>query len=137
MAYLNLRLIRDPGLIPRCAVYRGTRSSRLTWAGVFVGVVVGCYSAPLSVNVLAPPVDRLNNSNASLADLEAGREIYLSSKKCAHCHAPKPVYAFARKEWGYAIIPKMSKKAELTREETDQVLAYVEAASTVSPPKTK
>lgn len=109
----------------------------LPWAGLAMAIVAGCYSAPLPVTVLAPPVEQLTNSSASPADLEAGRETYLSAKKCAHCHAPKPVFSHSKKDWAYAIMPKMGKKAELTRQEYDDVLAYVEAASTVQPAKAK
>ena len=117
---------------------RGKRGGRiLLWGGAALAVMVGCYSAPLPITTIAPPVERLTTSNASPADLEAGREIYLSSNKCAHCHKPKPIFSFAKKEWAYAIFPKMSKKAELSHEEYEQVLAYVEAASSVLPPQTK
>jgi mono/diheme cytochrome c family protein len=112
------------------------RGGRLALLGAGITIVVGCYTAPLTVTALAPPVAMLDSS-ASREDLEAGRQIYLSAKKCARCHAPKPVFSHSKKEWAYAVMPKMGKKAELTHEEYEEVLAYVEAASSVQPPKSK
>jgi mono/diheme cytochrome c family protein len=102
-----------------------------------VAIVVGCYSAPVPINVAAPTVDRLTTSNVSPAELEAGRAIYVSTEKCAHCHRPKPVFLHSKKDWAYRIMPQMGKKAELTHEEYDSVLAYIEAASTVQPSAAK
>jgi mono/diheme cytochrome c family protein len=118
-----------------CGILGGHRF--LAWAGIAIAIAVGCYAAPLPLTVLVPPVDRLPDSSASVADLEAGRDIYLSSKKCARCHTPKAVYSYSKKEWAYAVMPRMGKKAELTHTEYDEVLAYVEAASSVQPPKNK
>jgi hypothetical protein len=141
MAYLNkwsifnLAVSANRGVAVSCRTFCGWKP--LLWAGVGMAIVVGCYTAQLPLSVIAPPVDRLTESSASPSDLEAGREIYVSAKKCAHCHLPKPVFSFSKKEWAYAIMPKMGKKAELTHVEYDEVLAYVEAASSVQPAKTK
>src|SRR5262249_51961354 len=103
-------------------------------AGVLVGLIIafsfGCRHVPVeqAAPVLAPPT----GSSVAAASLEAGRAIYVSAAKCAHCHSPKPVYEHTADEWAKNILPRMGKSAKLTPDEYDSVLAYVTAGSQVS-----
>lgn len=81
----------------------------------------GCMSIP--ADVAAPrPVAATDGSDFQV---QKGREIYVSFFKCAMCHRPKPVYDYSPDTWQNDILPRMAKKARLSPEEYDAVLAYV------------
>jgi mono/diheme cytochrome c family protein len=92
----------------------------------------GCHSFPYLVGLksvpveqAAPAISRLDLSGARAARLEEGREIYLG--QCARCHKPMPIQEFAVDNWTREIIPSMSKKAKLTPDETNSLMAYIVA----------
>ncbi len=99
-------------------------------SGAILLGMVGCHT--VSVEQLAPPVDQITVDPSNVGQYQRGREIYVS--RCAKCHAVKPVNAFAAQDWAGRIMPKMAKKAKLTPEEKETVLAYVLAARESQPP---
>ena len=103
--------------------------NRLLVAAAILLVIVGCRT--VSVDQLAPPVDRIAVDPTNVAQYQRGREIYVG--RCAKCHAVKPVNAYAAEDWASRIMPKMAKKAKLTPEEKETVLAYVLAAREAAP----
>lgn len=66
---------------------------------------------------------------ADLHELERGRAIYVSSRKCARCHSPKPVYDFSPSAWREDILPRMARKARLSQAEYSDALAYVTSST--------
>ena len=97
------------------------------------GVASGCQSFPyliglkrVPVEQAAPPVSQLGPLGARTGQLEAGRAIYTG--QCAHCHNPMPIQEFAINDWTGGIIPRMAKKAKLTPDETESLVAYIVAA---------
>jgi cytochrome c5 len=103
--------------------------SRLVLAAAVLLAIVGCRT--VSVDHLAPPVDQIVVDPSNVAQYQRGREIYVG--RCAKCHAVKPVNAYAAEDWASRIMPKMAKKAKLTPEEKETVLAYVLAARESAP----
>ena len=95
-------------------------------AATFV-LALGCRHVP--VEQAAPMLSPPTGSGVTAASLDAGRAIYVSEAKCAHCHSPKPVYEHSADEWAKNILPRMGKKAKLSPDEYDSVLAYVSAGS--------
>ena len=98
-------------------------------AGAILLGMAGCHT--VSVEQLAPPVEQITVDPSNVGQYQRGREIYVS--RCAKCHAVKPVNAFAAQDWAGRIMPKMAKKAKLTPEEKETVLAYVLAARESAP----
>ena len=97
--------------------------------GVVLSPIAGCHS--VSVEQLAPPVDRITVDPSNVGQYQRGREIYVG--RCAKCHAVKAVNAYAAQDWASRIMPKMAKNAKLTPEEKETVLAYVLAARESAP----
>ena len=98
-----------------------------------VCVVLGCQALPffgdlnaVPVDVAAPPVERLNPSRDQANRLEEGRAIYLTN--CTKCHKAKAINAYTAEKWTSSILPKMTKKAKLSDQESDLLRAYVLAA---------
>lgn len=101
----------------------------LFWVAVVLAVAapLGCRQVP--VEQAAPPVAALPGSGVAVERLEAGRAIYVSESRCARCHSAKPVGEYAASAWERDILPGMAKKAKLTDEEYENVLAYVTVAA--------
>ena len=110
---------------------RYTRTHASHWAAaaalLLFLVVVGCRHVALED--AAPYVVPTAGSRVSAESVESGRAVYVSETKCAHCHSPKPVYDHTPQEWAKNILPRMGKKAKLSQEEYDDVLAYVTMGS--------
>jgi len=104
--------------------FRASRRKMLRSLGISLLALIGCRTA--SVDQLAPPVNRIAVDPASVSAYQEGREIYVS--RCAKCHGVKSVRAFAAEDWASRIMPAEAKKAKLTPEEKQSVLAYVLAA---------
>jgi mono/diheme cytochrome c family protein len=83
------------------------------------------------VDQLAPLVGQIAVDPANVPEYEIGRAIYVT--RCAKCHGVKPVNAYAAQDWASRIMPKMARKAKLTPEERETVLAYVLAARETRP----
>ena len=97
---------------------------------VCAALLIGCKSAPyliglknLPIEEVAPLVNQTVGGNVAFDRLHVGREIYVA--KCVSCHTPIPISGYSSQEWRGKIIPRMSKKAELTPEETDDLTAYI------------
>ena len=100
---------------------------------VIVAAFVGCRSMPYMVGLkrvpleqAAPLVSQAGINDAHSDRLNVGREIYVG--KCTNCHKAIPVYEYSIEEWSNDIIPRMSKKAKLTPEETENLVAYIRTA---------
>jgi hypothetical protein len=96
---------------------------------VCIGILAfgwGCRSLP--VEIAAPTVERLEVPLSKVAQLETGRTIYTSARKCARCHNPKSVVDHTPTEWTERILPKMAQKAKLSDLEREYLTAYVLAA---------
>ena len=91
----------------------------------------GCSHVP--VDQAAPVLVPSAGSSATAERLDAGRAVYIGETKCARCHNPKPVYEYTAKDWSGSILPRMAKKAKLTPDEYESVLAYVTAGSQMRP----
>jgi hypothetical protein len=85
------------------------------------------------VDVAAPVIPAAAVEGNQPGRVDAGRSIYVSPTKCARCHSPKPVWEYSAEAWTQDILPRMARKARLTPEEQDGLLAYVLAASKVRP----
>ena len=110
---------------------RMSRGTRIQWAAGFIGltlaITISCSQMP--VETAAPVLSPEPGSKVSQEDLAAGRAIYVSKEKCAHCHNPKPVNSYTAKDWKKAILPVMADKAKLKPEEYELLAAYVTAGS--------
>jgi hypothetical protein len=109
------------------------RSYRVGGSVVLFIAFLGCRHVP--VDKAAPVLSPSPGSAVTAEQLKAGREIYVSAAKCAHCHSPKPVYEHSADEWARNILPKMAKNSKLSPDEYQSVLAYVTAGSQVQPEK--
>lgn len=94
---------------------------------LLIALGLACNHVP--VEQAAPVLTPSPGSGATVAQLDAGRAIYVSEAKCARCHSPKPVYEYAVVQWTKEILPRMGKKSKLTTDEYANVLAYVTAGS--------
>ncbi len=90
---------------------------------ILAAFVSGCVStekaAPPVASFAVPP------SGSKRAQLEQGREIYVT--KCAKCHSPEPVHRYSPSRWG-DILVDMIDEAKLNSAESAAVRAYVFAA---------
>jgi len=84
---------------------------------------VGC-SKNLTTNTdsLYVPTTTDVTSSATLADLQAGRSIFISS--CGRCHSLYSPDSYTATNWK-SIIPNMASKAGLSATQTAQVTKYV------------
>jgi hypothetical protein len=110
--------------------YRRVRRFCRNICGVAVlsfAVAFGCRFVPIEER--APRLTPPPGSSVTAERLNSGRTIYLSENKCASCHNPKSVREYTAEEWEKNILPRMGKKAKLTPDEYDSVLAYVAIGS--------
>jgi hypothetical protein len=93
-------------------------------------ILVLALAALAGCAVYVPEPDRLmaGNDEARLADLRAGRELYIN--KCSGCHALLPVDKFDGTRWT-AEVEEMFRlgKVKLSRDQRDQLLRYLTAAN--------
>jgi hypothetical protein len=85
------------------------------------------------LDVAAPRIANLNPSPARVASLETGRLIFTSSHKCARCHRPKMIVDYTTEQWKQSIMPRMSKKANLSEVEEQYLMAYILTAHDAIP----
>lgn len=78
--------------------------------------------ACVSLEELAPRVETLAAEPGRAAQLDRGREIYVT--KCAKCHSPEPVLKYSAAHWR-EIIVEMSEETKLDAAETEALRAYV------------
>lgn len=78
-----------------------------------------------SLDETVPPVERIGvGESAVVAELEAGRVIYLVD--CAKCHVPEPVAKYTWGRWE-EILAKMVPETKLSAEESSRLAAYIKA----------
>lgn len=100
---------------------------RLFFATVTVTIVsialVGC-SKNLTTNTdsLYVPTTADVTSSATLADLQAGRSIFINS--CGKCHSLYSPDSYTAANWK-SIVPNMASRAGLSATQTAQVTKYV------------
>ncbi len=90
------------------------------------------------VPVWLPPADEVllaaglrHDPHSTLEGLGEGRALVLD--RCANCHAPPTPTVIHDERWP-DLLPRMVERAELTAEETERLLAYLEAGADVPPP---
>ena len=90
---------------------------------VFAISFVGC-SKNLATNIdsLYVPTTADVTSSASLADLQAGRSIFINN--CGRCHNLYSPDSYSASDWK-AIIPNMAGRAGLSATQATQVTKYV------------
>jgi len=106
----------------RCLVRRAGVS-----VAAAIAIALGCRG--VSIDDVAPVLKPAPGADVTAERLAAGRSIYISETKCAGCHNPKQVHAHTADEWSTVILPRMAKKAKLSSDEYENVLAYVTAGS--------
>jgi mono/diheme cytochrome c family protein len=96
------------------------KSSKPATSGVPVGTVshVGDTATLAPVTKAAP--------DAVAAAIASGQTVY--QNKCYQCHVLPKTADYTKEEWA-GIMVKMSRKANLSEEETNQVLAFVNASA--------
>ena len=75
-----------------------------------------------STDTLYTPTVADVTSTATLADLQAGRSVYINS--CGRCHGLYSPDSYSASSWK-TIVPGMASKAGLSATETTQVTKYV------------
>jgi hypothetical protein len=98
--------------------------TRLRLVGGSVGIAALVASC-VSVDKAAPPVSQLTlPKGANVQKLEAGRKILADS--CTQCHgAPRVNRHGSDEKWTQDILPKMTKKAELSAADAKLVKEYI------------
>ena len=91
------------------------------WLSVLIALAV---PACVSLDTVAPPVERVASARTSSSQLDQGRRIYLG--KCTACHAAEPIRKYSAAEWD-PIMVDMAKETNLTAEEDAAVRAYIRA----------
>jgi mono/diheme cytochrome c family protein len=87
-------------------------------------LVLGLGLAGCVANVPVPTPLMAGGDEARLAELRAGRELYVN--KCSGCHALLDVDRFSDREWA-AEVGEMfrKKKVRMTPEERDRLILYL------------
>lgn len=110
-------------------VPQARKRALLTWMAATALAASLLAAACMSLERAAPPVTpamvHAAPAPATLTDLEAGRQVYLS--KCLGCHAVEPVAKHSLQAWP-RIVASMSKRSKLTSQQEQQLLAYLLAA---------
>lgn len=84
-----------------------------------------------SVEQKAPPVALLDTASPELC--EEGRQIFTTN--CTECHGLRDVHYRTLTEWRAEILPAMAKKAKISPQQEEAVLAYIAAALETPPEK--
>jgi len=82
-------------------------------------LMAGC----VSLEQMAPPVEQLSASAATVGNLRLGREIYVT--RCTKCHSAEPVRRYSSDDWQNDIIPEMAAKTKLNSAETAALRGYI------------
>ncbi len=107
-------------------------TSRAGWLSLaLLATVIGCRSVP--VDQAAPVVTMLGADPVQASTLQAGRSIY--THECAFCHAPKQVAAYSVDRWTNKILPRMTRWARLSPEQTQTLTSYILAAHQSASPE--
>jgi cytochrome c5 len=95
---------------------------RLAASGVGIAALV---ASCVSVDKAAPPVSQLTlPKGANVQKLEAGRKILADS--CTQCHgAPRVNRHGSDEKWTRDILPKMTKKADLSAADAELLKEYI------------
>ena len=90
---------------------------------VLVLALAGCMA-----HVPPPTQEMAGGDESRLADLRAGRELYLA--KCGGCHRLYDVESHSSREWSLQVEEMLSqKKVRLTGAEAAQIVLYLTTAS--------
>lgn len=87
--------------------------------GLFAVLLIGCSKTlNVSADSLYVPTATDATASATLADLQAGRNIYINN--CGRCHTLYPIANVPS-----SVIPTMASRAGLSASETSQVTKYI------------
>jgi mono/diheme cytochrome c family protein len=91
---------------------------------IFISAIAAsCTKTPNSTGDLYVPTSADVTANATLADLQQGRALYLNN--CARCHGLYSPDSFTSGEWKNNIMPSMGPKTSMNSTEKSLVTKYV------------
>lgn len=91
-------------------------------------LVLGIGLAGCMAHVPVPTAEMAGGDEARLADLRAGRELYVA--KCSGCHKVYDVENYSDKEWSFAVEEMLElKKVRLNDLETRRLKLYLTTAN--------
>jgi len=86
-------------------------------------MAVSCTKTPNSTGDLYVPTSADATANATLADLQQGRTLYINN--CGKCHGLYSPDSFTSSQWKNSIMPSMASKTMMNSTDKSLVTKYV------------